>query len=81
MSRTISNALGTTFAVLSVVVIGSTVAWSNIVVPAGQAYTSKAAFEQAFVDASAARPQFTAQNREKLRDLGWKHLNATLAGK
>ena len=81
MSRRIFNALGATFAVVGVVVIGSTVAYSNIVVPAGQAYTSKAEFEQAFVDAGTARPQNTAQNREKLRDLGWQHLKATLASK
>jgi hypothetical protein len=81
MSRTIANALGGTFALLSVVVIGSTVAWSNIVVASGQAYASKAEFEQAFVDANVTRPQNTAPNREKLREIGWKHFNVSVAGK
>ena len=80
MSRTILNALGGVFAVAAVVAIGTTVAWSNIVEPAGRAYANKAEFDQAFVDASApSRLANTAANREKLRDLGWKQFKATVA--
>ena len=80
MSRQIISALGGTLAIAAVVVIGSTVAWSNIVVPVSKAYTTKAEFNQAFTDAAAVpQAQNTAPHREKLRDIGWKRLKLSLA--
>ena len=82
MLRQIVSAVGSTLALGCVVVIGSTVAWSNIVVPPGQAYASKAEFERAFADlGSLPQSLNTAPNREKLRAIGWQRLNATLASK
>jgi hypothetical protein len=82
MSRTIINVLGAILAVACVVVIGSTVAWSNIVVPVSRAYTTKAQFDQAFTDAAAAPQSLnSAPNREKLRNVGWKRLNISIASK
>jgi hypothetical protein len=78
MLRQIISALGAAVTLSAIVVIGSTVAWSNIVGPVGgQAYLTKAQFDQAFVDVSAV-PQSTPVLREKLREAGWKLLNASL---
>ncbi len=78
MSRQMINLLVAGVALGGVIVIGSTNAWSNIVGPVGaQAYVTKAEFDQAFIDTTtASRAQNTATYREKLRDLGWKRLNA-----
>jgi hypothetical protein len=66
-----------------VVLVGSTVAWSNTAGPVGgQAYMTRAEFDQAFADAAAAsRLGNTPTNRERLRDIGWKRLNAPIASK
>jgi hypothetical protein len=80
MFRQMVSVIGATLAIGTVVIIASTVAWSNIAGPVGgQAYLSKAEFDQAFIDAgSVLRPQNTAAYREKLRDAGWKLLNASV---
>jgi hypothetical protein len=82
MSRKVISALGGFAAIAAVVVIGTTVAWSNIVAPLGHAYTTKAEFERTFADMNAM-PQAlnTAPTREKLRNIGWKLLNASNASK
>jgi hypothetical protein len=79
MFRQTISVIGATLAIGTVVVIGSSVAWSKIAGPVGgQAYLSKAEFDQAFIDAgSVVRPQNTAAYREKLREAGWKLLNAS----
>jgi len=63
--------------------IGSSVAWSNIVAPAAdQPHMTRAQFDQTFADAAAGpRSGNTPANREKLRNVGWKHLNVPLASK
>jgi hypothetical protein len=82
MFRQLVSALGVTVALGCIVVIGSTAALSNIVVPTSRAYATKASFDQVFIDvAAAARGDNTATYREKLRDLGWKHQKMSLAGK
>jgi hypothetical protein len=64
-------------------VINSHVAWSNTAEPAGdRAYVTRAEFDQAFAAAAAAsRAANTPANRERLRNVGWKHLNAPIASK
>jgi hypothetical protein len=58
-----------------VAVVGATIAWSNIAVPAGgQAYMTTSDFDQAFAD--AARAQDTASMDLKLRDAGRKRYYA-----
>jgi len=61
----------------------SNAAWSNTAEPAGsRAYVTQAEFDQAFADAVAAsRGGNTPANRERLRNVGWKHLNAPIASK
>ena len=83
MFRQLVSALGVSVALGCIVVIGSTAALSNIVVPTSRAYATKASFDQAFIDvaAAASRADSTATYREKLRDLGWKHQKMLLAGK
>jgi hypothetical protein len=65
-------------------VINSHVAWSNTAEPAvgDRAYVTPAEFDQAFAAAAAAsRTGNTPANRERLRNVGWKHLNAPIASK
>ena len=64
-------------------VIDSHVAWSNTAEPAAdRAYVTRAEFDQAFAAAAAAsRTGNTPANRERLRNVGWKHLNAPIASK
>ena len=64
-------------------VINSHVAWSNAAEPVGErAYVTRAEFDQAFAAAVAAsRAGNTPANRERLRNVGWKHLNAPIASK
>ena len=64
--------------------LGSSVAWSNIVSPiASQSHMTRAEFDQVFAAAAAAaaRSGNTPGNRERLRNIGWKYLNATIASK
>jgi hypothetical protein len=64
-------------------VIDSHVAWSNTAEPVGdRAYVTRAEFDQAFAAAAAAsRTGNTPANRERLRNVGWKHLTAPIASK
>ena len=64
-------------------VINSHVAWSNTAEPVGnRAYVTPAEFDQAFAAATtASRTGNTPANRERLRNVGWKHLNAPIASK
>jgi predicted NodU family carbamoyl transferase len=64
-------------------VINSHVAWSNTAEPVGnRAYVTPAEFDQAFAAAAAAsRTGNTPANRERLRNVGWKHLNGPIASK
>ena len=64
-------------------VINSHVAWSNTAEPAGdRAYVTRAEFDHAFAAAVvASRTGNTPANRERLRNVGWKHLNAPIASK
>ena len=68
-------------------VINSHVAWSNTAEPVGdRVYVTRAEFDQAFAAAAAAaaaasRTANTPANRERLRNVGWKHLNAPIASK
>jgi hypothetical protein len=65
------------------VVINSKVAWSNVAEPIGdRGYVTRTEFDQAFAAAAAAsRTGNTPANRERLRNVGWKHLNAPIASK
>ena len=81
MFRRMINRLGVTVGLGCIVAIGTTSAWSNIVVPTNRAYATKAAFDRPFTDVAAVRADNTATTREKLRDLGWKHLKVSLASK
>ncbi len=69
--------------VIGGVVINSHVAWSNTAEPVGgHVYVTRAEFDQAFADAAAAsRSGNTPANRERLRNVGWKHLNTPIASK
>ena len=64
-------------------VINSHVAWSNTAEPVGnRAYVTPAEFDQAFAAAAAgSRTGNTPANRERLRNVGWKHLNGPIASK
>jgi hypothetical protein len=64
-------------------VINSQLAWSNTAEPVGdRVYVTRAEFDQAFAAAVAAsRTGNTPANRERLRNVGWKHLNAPIASK
>jgi hypothetical protein len=64
-------------------VINSQLAWSNAAEPIGdRGYVTRAEFDQAFAAAAAAsRTANTPANRERLRNVGWKHLNAPIASK
>ena len=64
-------------------VINSHVAWSNTAEPVGnRAYVTPAEFDQAFAAAAAAsRTGNTPANRERLRNVGWRHLHAPIASK
>jgi hypothetical protein len=75
MARQFINAIVVaTVALGCVVVVGATVAWSNVAGPIGdQAYLTKADFDQAFAD--AALSEKAAPNRDKLRIAGQKRLN------
>ena len=68
---------------ISGAVINSHVAWSNTAEPAGnRAYVTPAEFDQAFAAAAAAsRTGNTPANRERLRNVGWRHLHAPIASK
>jgi hypothetical protein len=63
--------------------VNSNVAWSNTIEPAGgRAYVTRAEFDQVFADAAAAsRTGNTPATRERLRNVGWKHLNTPIASK
>jgi hypothetical protein len=63
--------------------VSSNAAWSNTAEPVGgRAYATRAEFDQAFADAAAAsRTGNTPANRERLRNVGWKRLNAPVAAK
>jgi hypothetical protein len=76
MARQIVNVLIAGVVALGcVVIVGATLAWSNIAGPVGgQAYLTTADFDQAFAD--AALPQTASPNRDKLRAAGWKRFNA-----
>ncbi len=83
MSRQFIHAR-TAIIALGCVVLGSTVAWSNLAAPADShafvsyAFTTKVNFDQVFADASAlSRPDNTPVNREKLRNAGWKRINGS----
>jgi hypothetical protein len=64
-------------------VINSHVAWSNTAEPVGdRVYVTRAEFDQAFAAAAAAsRTGNTPANRERLRNVGWRHLHAPIASK
>jgi len=83
MLRQLINGLLAAIALGGVVIVSSGVAWSNIAGPVdGRAYATRADFDQAFADAVAAsRPGNTPAQREKLREIGWKRLNAPIASK
>jgi hypothetical protein len=72
MTRPLVNVLISSAAALGcVVVVGATIAWSNIAGPVGgQAYLTTAAFNQAFTDATASAPPQNTQ--DKLRAAGLK---------
>ena len=82
MSGELIKGLVTAMAIGSAV-INSHVAWSNTAEPVGdRAYVTRAEFDQAFAAAvAAARTGNTPANRERLRNVGWKHLNAPIASK
>jgi len=77
------NGLKAVIVLCIAVCIGSSAAWSNVVGTANaQPYLTRAEFDQVFADAAAAsRSGNTPGNREKLRNIGWKYLNAPLASK
>jgi hypothetical protein len=55
-------------------VVGAGIAWSNVAGPVGgQVNMTKAAFDQAFADATPS--QTASPGREKLRDAGLKRIN------
>jgi hypothetical protein len=82
MLRQLTGGLMAAIALGCVVIVGSTVAWSNIVAPVGEAHMTRIDFNRTFTDAAAAQsPVNTPANRERLRDIGWSHLNVRLAGK
>jgi len=84
MLRQLVSGVMAAIALGGVLVIGSSVAWSNTAGPVGGAYTTRAEFDQAFADAVAAsRPGNTPANRERLREMGWKrlHQNVPVASK
>jgi hypothetical protein len=64
------------------VVVGSSVAWSTIAGPIGEASMTRVDFDRTFAAAAAApRLGNTPANRERLRDIGWSHMNVRLASK
>jgi hypothetical protein len=75
MARPIINVLiSAAVAFGCVVIVGATIAWSNIAGPiGGQAYLTTAEFDQAFADAAAPA---RAQNADKLRAAGLKRAKA-----
>lgn len=83
MFRRLINCLMAVIALCATAGIGSSVALSNVVGPANaQNHLTRAEFDQVFADAAAAsRSGNTPGNREKLRNIGWKYLNAPLASK
>jgi hypothetical protein len=74
MTRPFVNVLiSSAVAVSCVVIVGATIAWSNIAGPiGGQAYLTTAQFDQAFADATAVPAQNT---QDKLRAAGLKRAN------
>jgi hypothetical protein len=63
---------------LGCVVIGSTVALSNIAVTSGvPAYVTKADFDRAFADAAAGQRDTTPTVREKYRNASWSFFQAS----
>ena len=83
MLRQLINGSMAVIALCVAVSIGSSVAWSNVVEPiAGRPRMTRADFDQAFADAAAAsRSGNTPANRERLRNIGWKYLNAPSTSK
>jgi hypothetical protein len=75
--------LVTAIAIGGAAVTISNAAWSNTAEPPGdRAYVTRAEFDQAFAAAAAAsRTGNTPANRERLRNIGWKHLTAPIASK
>ena len=63
------------------VAVGSTIAWSKLAAPAANApaYVTKADFDQAFADATAGHREFNPIDREKLRNAGWRIIEADFA--
>jgi hypothetical protein len=59
------------------VAVGSSIAWSKLAAPANApAYVTKADFDQAFADAAAGHREFNPIDREKLRNAGWRIIDA-----
>jgi hypothetical protein len=82
MLRRLTSGFVAVVALSCAVMVGSGVAWSNIVRPAGEAPMTRVDFNRTFADAAAAsRAANTPANRERLRDFGWSHLNVRLASK
>jgi len=81
--RQLINGFMAVIALCVAVSIGSSAACSNVVDPvAGRPHITRADFDQAFADAAAAsRSGNTPANRERLRNIGWKYLNAPFASK
>jgi hypothetical protein len=62
------------------VAVGSTIAWSKLAAPVNApAYVTKADFDQAFADAAAGHREFNPIDREKLRNAGWRIVEADFA--
>jgi hypothetical protein len=76
MARPIVNVLISSAVALGcVVIVGATIAWSNIAGPiGGQAYLTTAEFDQAFADAAA--PALAQNTEDKLRAAGLKRAKA-----
>jgi hypothetical protein len=67
-----------TIVAVTCIVIGSTIAWSNIAGSTGpRAYVTKADFDQAFADAAAGRREWGPTIREKFREAAAKEVAAT----
>jgi hypothetical protein len=63
---------------LACIVIGSTVALSNVAVVTGApAYVTKADFDRAFADAAAGMRDSKPTIREKFRDASWNFYKAS----
>jgi hypothetical protein len=82
MLRQLTGGLMAVIALGCAVIVGSSVAWSNIAGPVGAAHMRLVNFDQTFADAASAPcPANTPANRERLRDIGWSHMNVRLASR